>query len=534
MCAFPKCQKKGNEYFMELIYVFAVGCSLALLFAVVFNAAKNKSIAGSRAFIWQIFFVSIWSIGSMMEMICKSEQGMLFWRNFEQIGVFLIPVACVYFAVNYAQYDRFKKYLPILLIIPIIAIVLIFTDSWTHIMRIGYIVVDNPVFGKALSVRQTEIGKAFVAYNYILALISLVILYVYSRQISKNLRRQVIFILIGTACIFLFGLFKSAFLEGTRVNIPIVILYLPTGLIYYYNLYRNNLFRISPIARDKAFDVIEMGILVTDNSGVIVDVNPFSYKIFASILGIKDTLIGKNMNEFFGEYKQWLNLMEGNTFGEAEVKVVNEKYHFIHIMVHPLYSKRGTLVGFVSIIQDITERRIMEHALRKKAEMDGLTGLMNRDSFMEILEKRISDSILTGERITVLMIDLDKFKRINDTYGHDSGDRIIIEFADLLKQVLRHEDAPARMGGDEFAAVLPGMDRKKALDICNRILKIANSRDIQLNVGTSVSISASIGICDNEFIKSPEDMLKCADKAMYMAKKSNGNCCMAWEQKVSY
>ena len=136
---------------MELAYIFIVASSLAFLFVVAIYALRHINIAGSKAFLLQIFFVTIWSIGALLEMLSSTEQEMLFWRNFEQIGVFLLPVCCVYFAVDYARYDRFKKFLPLLLIIPIIAIVLIFSDSSTHIMRVGYSVSSSPLFGKALS-----------------------------------------------------------------------------------------------------------------------------------------------------------------------------------------------------------------------------------------------------------------------------------------------------------------------------------------------------------------------------------------------
>jgi hypothetical protein len=220
-----------------------------------------------------------------MELLSTTEQDMLFWRNIMQIGVFLLPVTCVYFAVEYARYNWKKKYLMLLLVVPIVALVLIFTDSTTHIMRYGYVISYSPLFGKALSVRSTPIGMAFVAYNFILAFVSLVILFVFSRQIARNMRRQVIYILFAIALIFLFGLLKTAFLEGTHINIPIVVLYVPGSLILYFNLFRNNLFYVSPIARDKVFDVIEQGILVTDCSGTIVDKNPFGISLLGSLFG---------------------------------------------------------------------------------------------------------------------------------------------------------------------------------------------------------------------------------------------------------
>ncbi len=134
-----------------------------------------------------------------------------------------------------------------------------------------------------------------------------------------------------------------------------------------------------------------------------------------------------------------------------------------------------------------------------------------------------------GERVSVLMMDLDNFKGINDTFGHDGGDRVIIALADLLKEVLRQKDAIGRLGGDEFVAILPGVNRTEAKVIAQRILTVAEKKDGDIMEGTSIRFTLSIGICDNTNVKWAEDILKCADKAMYMAKNKNRNCCVVWE-----
>lgn len=463
-----------------------------------------------------------------MEMLSPTEQDMLLWRNIEQIGVFLLPVACVYFAVDYARYDRLKKYLPVLLIIPVAVIVLIFMDSSIHLLRTGYIVSYSPLFGKALSVHLTSIGKVVVAYNYILAFVALAILFVFSRRVARNLRRQVLLILFATGLVFLLGFLKTVFLEGTSINIPIVTIYLPGGLMLYYNLYKNNFFRVSPIARDKVFDVMDLGIVVTDSSGMIVDMNPFAIQLLSSIFGIQGKLTGKKIDDVLVQYPNWVELTQNGTDGETEVNISNSN-NFIHIRVYPLQSYRGAPVGSVTIMRDVTVLRIQESELKMKAEMDSLTGLFNRDSFMEAYARRLKESALSGKPVSVFMMDLDKFKGINDTYGHDSGDQVIKAFADVLREVLRHEDAFARIGGDEFAAVLPGVDKKEAIEIAKRILETANKRVVHIGAESSVQLSLSIGICDNEIPKTEEDMLKCADKAMYTAKSKMGNCCVAWE-----
>ena len=514
---------------MELGYIFIVGCSLTFLFAVALYAVRNIRIAGSKAFFLQIILVTIWSVGSLLEMLSTTEAEMLLWRNIEQIGVFLLPVACVYFAVDYARYDKLKRYLPLLLVIPLIAIFLIFTDSSTHIMRTGYSVSYSPLFGKALSVHQTITGVLFVSYNYLLVSVALAILFVFSRQVSKGMRRQVILVLIATALVFLLGFIKSAFLEGTRVNLPIVTMYLPGSLILFYNLYRNDFFSVSPIARDKVFDVIELGIVVTDSSGTITDMNPWAENMLNECFSIKKRLNGETMETAFCQYPAWVTLTRACADGETELQIENAPVCYLHIRVYPLQSQKGAAIGSVSIMRDVTAMRMQQIALMAKAATDSLTGLLNRESFLEMFAENLRQSFKSGTRVSVLMMDLDKFKLVNDTYGHDHGDHVLRAVSDVLKDVLRHEDAIARIGGDEFAAVLPGVGKKEAAEIARRILDAAGKKVIRHESAADIPLKLSIGVCDNETVSSAEEMLKCADKAMYQAKSNLGNCCVEWE-----
>ena len=513
---------------MSFAYIFLVGSALAFLFIVAIYAAQNRAVAGAKAYILQIVCVTIWSIGSLLEMLSQSEHQMLLWRNIQQIGVFLIPVACVYFAVDYAQFNKLKKYIPLLLIISVSAIVLIFTDSRLHLMRTGYLVSYSPLFGKALSVQQTTLGKILVAYNYLLALISLVILFIFSRQVSKSLRRQVMFILVATGLVFLLGFLKSAFLEGTRINIPIVIIYLPGSIILFYNLFKNNFFRVSPVAREKVFDVVEMGILVTDASGMIADLNPFAVQLLRSPFGIYESINGKRMDAVFADFPDWLAQTKVNVVSEVELHLSHPDEYFIHIRIYPLQSGKGDFLGSVSIMSDVTAVRREEFALKTKAETDSLTGLLNRESFLAELSAELQANARSGAFVSVLMMDLDKFKSINDTYGHDAGDRVLIAFAELLKNTLRHEDIVARLGGDEFVALLPGIAKREAVEIANRILASAASERVPNGTGAGIPLIVSIGICDNAEQKAAEVILKCADQAMYLAKNSSGNCCVEW------
>jgi len=272
-----------------------------------------------------------------------------------------------------------------------------------------------------------------------------------------------------------------------------------------------------------------MGIVVTDSTGMISDLNPCAIRLLENPFGLSPAPSGKKMGEVFPNYPDWLDLTRGNSSGELELRLTNGGLHIIHIRVYPLQSNNRTMVGSVSIMRDVTTLRMQEYALKTKAETDGLTALMNHASFMEELEKRIGEARRTGERISVLMMDLDKFKGINDTYGHDDGNRVLQAVAGVLKEVLRQQDAIARIGGDEFAAILSGVGRKEAAEIGDRIIRAANQKTILLGSGEPIQLKLSIGVCDNQSVTTGEDMLKCGDKAMYIAKGRTGNCCIEWE-----
>ena len=183
----------------------------------------------------------------------------------------------------------------------------------------------------------------------------------------------------------------------------------------------------------------------------------------------------------------------------------------------PLHHNSGRHIGTVTLLRDVTQLRNQESALRARAETDFLTSLLNRDSFMKEFTGLMRGS--AGERpVSVLMMDLDKFKLINDTYGHDAGDKALKSVADVLKATLRQDDAIARIGGDEFAAILPGVDRRGAVEIAARIIQSAEEYSVQIDPQTSIPLKLSIGICDNSSPVPAEEMLKQADKAMYIAK----------------
>jgi two-component system CheB/CheR fusion protein len=187
-------------------------------------------------------------------------------------------------------------------------------------------------------------------------------------------------------------------------------------------------------------------------------------------------------------------------------------------VITPILSSEGSVTQFVVTIEDITEQRAAEAQLKFLASHDQLTSLLNRQAFLTQLESAIARQSAMGGRIAILFLDLDRFKDTNDTLGHLTGDRILIEIAHRLRSSLTGPETLARFGGDEFVLFLEGF---QALDYVeatvSRILSAIN-RPIELE-GRSIYLSGSLGITifpqDGQ---SAEQLLRNADLAMYRAK----------------
>jgi diguanylate cyclase (GGDEF)-like protein len=180
--------------------------------------------------------------------------------------------------------------------------------------------------------------------------------------------------------------------------------------------------------------------------------------------------------------------------------------------------------GWLSIIEDITERRRAEAKIVHLARHDALTGLPNRAQFNEKLEEATKRLKRGGDAITIMMLDLDRFKAVNDMFGHPAGDQLLVEVARRLKPTLRETDLLARLGGDEFAIIQEGGPTQRegaialALRIINAISEPFELSGFEVNVGTSIGIAMA-----PEHGTEPEGLLKSADLALYATKAQGRN-----------
>ncbi len=174
---------------------------------------------------------------------------------------------------------------------------------------------------------------------------------------------------------------------------------------------------------------------------------------------------------------------------------------------------------------DITARKRLEAQLIRQARLDYLTGLNNRRYFMELVEEEFKRDDRYGQVLSVGMMDIDDFKKINDQYGHKTGDAVLKVLAEVCGKTLRDVDIVGRMGGEEFAVLMPETDCDAALDVAERLRAALAHVEVPRELGAApIRFTVSIGVATKRSDDDrPEALLSQADKALYRAKGSGKN-----------
>lgn len=212
---------------------------------------------------------------------------------------------------------------------------------------------------------------------------------------------------------------------------------------------------------------------------------------------------------------------------------------YLAIDAGPIYDAQGNLLAVVETLRDMTTQKKAQIELERLAAHDGLTNLVNRRGFDARLEMELSRAVRDGLSMAVIMIDVDHFKRFNDTYGHQVGDECLRQVAAVLAtSVLRPADLVARYGGEEFVVILPLVNQVGAMAVANRILEGVAALAIPHigNDGVGM-VTVSVGVASGVPARGMEekDLITLADQALYQAKNTGRNRVesMRWDDVIS-
>jgi diguanylate cyclase (GGDEF)-like protein/PAS domain S-box-containing protein len=280
------------------------------------------------------------------------------------------------------------------------------------------------------------------------------------------------------------------------------------------------------------------GIIITGLDGTIEEVNPG----FSKITGYStEEAIGKNPSILKSKHhgpdfyaNMWREIREkGQWSGEIRNRRKGGESYPERLSISAVTDYKGDVSHYISVFYDISDIKRGEEQLQHQAYHDALTGLPNRLLFLDRLETALVRARRNNTKVAVLFLDMDNFKTINDSLGHNIGDRLLQEVAEILVETLREEDTVARFGGDEFVILVPATESEwNVCEIAKRILAAFSSplhlEETELYASFSIGISLFPGDGTD-----PQSLIKNADLAMYQAKAQGKNTCHLYTESMN-
>lgn len=300
-----------------------------------------------------------------------------------------------------------------------------------------------------------------------------------------------------------------------------------TSAMYIWAILSSRLLTIVPIAKDSIFESMREGVIVLDSFNRLVDYNRSLRDMLPEL---NTTMIGQPLDDI------WLNLA-GKTFpveyGREGLQTdlywqLNGETVCYQVRTSYVYNKDAQTVGSLIMLIDITEQRFLQEQLKQLAYFDGLTKIYNRTQFLHRGREILSEAQLNPQPVSFILFDIDYFKRINDTYGHDVGDQAIIHVVSVCNRYLSPEMLFARYGGEEFVIALPNTSLQEAEKLAEQ-LRVALLNDPLDVKGVPITLTSSFGIAQyNGGSDSLESLLRDADTALYESKRNGRNAVRAY------
>jgi len=464
---------------------------------------------------------AIWAFFEGMSYIVSSAEEIYFLWQPEFIGVCVAPLALVLFAIEYVGYGRLitRRRLLALSVLPAITLLASWSNGW-HGWIMSGIEMDFSTPIPTLANTSGPLLWIYYAYCNLLVLATIAFLLQRLPEFPPLQRRQVHLVLIAFSLPLLAAALYMTHLTPLRNMSLIPLAFNFAGLVLICGFLRERMFELAPVTAHEIYSSLEDPVFVLDDTNRILDFNGAALRL----LQLPDAkLIGQPLPSLLPGTACLLSDYHAEHPGE--VILHNDLYY--DVRVAPLQSSGKRLSARLLVWRDITERKHLEADLYRLATTDPLTGLYNRRYFLERGQEEMRRARRYGHPLSLVMLDVDYFKRVNDSYGHEIGDHMLIKLAHILTNQCRTSDYIGRIGGEEFALLLTETSSATAYEVSSRLLESIRNARILLDDGKYVGFTVSAGVATLMTIdKGFDTLLRRADDALYHAKDEGRDCLM--------
>jgi len=527
--------------FGTVSWISLVGAAAMAIAAMLIWKRRNNP--GAKPLFWLMLAACLWAAGDSMENAVNLLPAKIHWGQLQYVGTLATPVFFLFFAL---EYTGNKKWLTAgrkigLFIIPIITEVLTLSNP-VH----GLVWPTIELSTKYPGLAEYGHGPAFwlgtFGYSNVLLFIGTYLIVKHAVNLSKMHYQQRMVVLMAV-----FPPWVVSILYAIKVNpFPgLELTPLASGLtasILALALLKYQFLDVIPIARTTVLEMMQEGMLVTDQDFRLVDINPSARRYLGLPAG---DMTGMALTSLLPPDSEWIPILIDPEDGKSKRSILHlADGDYVDAQRTVLHNSEGLITGYCTVLHNVTELRKQQQKIEKlnselkqqlvdikrlqllledQAIRDGLTGLFNRRYLDDTLDREISRARRSGDTISVLMLDIDHFKLMNDTYGHRAGDDILIHLARYVSSQIRGSDLICRYGGEEFVIILVGSTIEHAAERANDICQGVRGRGFLIE-GDLIHVTVSIGVaCFPVDGESPDEILHTADIAMYQAKKAGRN-----------
>ena len=504
-----------NIYYSSLLMAAGVICLVVA--AIVW--VMRRGAPGAKALTVFLLGLSWWDITYSIFWMNFRGPTPYFWLDITLVGAFTVPTAFLIFSLTQVRLQNWltRPVVFALLIEPVFTFIVLWTDPWHGLFFGGKRALNTTMILDAGPVSWVN-----VYYSYFLVLVSvLILIFAFYRSVGiyRTQTGMIVAAVLVPWAVHIGFLSTGGILPNADIT-PFI--FSITAVIIAFALINFRLLDVIPIAHSVLFENMSEGVIVLDTQDRVVNINPAALSVAGSSAA---EAIGAPVAKVLSFWPNLVAQFQGGSQANIELPV-GEAY--LDLRISQLTDERGQLVGRLIVWRDIAELKATQAKLEQLATVDGLTGVLNRRSFMEKAGVEFERSARYGKPLSMALMDIDQFKKINDTYGHQAGDQVLIQIANLCMGNIREIDSFARFGGEEFLLLMPETTAEEAYQICERLRLLIMYTIIRVeNVPISPTISLGITTRLNmqeEF----EPVLRCADKALYSAKQSGRNRTEVW------
>ncbi|GGN94396.1 histidine kinase N-terminal 7TM domain-containing diguanylate cyclase [Saccharibacillus kuerlensis] len=504
-----------------LVYVILILLGGALsLFLALYALIRFRSAPGGGYYILAALMVSILSFGYALELTSPDLEQIKFWIGIEYFALPFLPVFTLLMCLEYVGMSLGPWKRRALYVIPALTFVLQHTNELHHLYYtsielqpgLGFLVVD---------LERGPWYTVHTIYLYGCLILSMALLLMRMRQVRNRFRLQILAMTAGLLIPVVGNLYYLAGLSPYGLDLGPVFISI-SFVFHSMALFRYQMFNVVPIARESVFESMGDGVLVLNEQNVLVDYNR---AVLRFIPELTKRSIGRKVEAAMVPYPEIAKcIIAGN---ECDLKLDRADLEYAHVRFSPINGRSSRCSGRIVTFVDITDRILLEQELKRLASTDGLTGLFNKNALIEHSKQALQEQTQCGSGISVIMFDVDHFKRVNDTFGHEAGDRVLSEVADVIRRELDEKAIAGRYGGDEFVLCLPDTLPKEAWMLAERI-RVGVERMKIVVEGREVRVTSSIGVSHTDALIHNETdcmqaLMRYADKGLYRAKQLGRN-----------